>query len=131
MPACLNKKEKLTIDNSQAINLRDFMEQDFKTRALVDGILVSVMENRQGHIHLEIDMDRSLDTNDDRLEVIYNNSYGDLPVLSPGDLIVACGDFIVDLHSPHRAIIHWLHKSPSRKKHDDGFLAINGTIFGK
>ncbi len=131
VPNCLNKKVSLDIDNHQAINLRDFMEQGFKTRALVDGTLVIVMANRQGHTHLEIDLDRNFETSDDRLEVIYNNEYGDLPELQVGDQVTACGDFIVDKHSPHKAIIHWLHKSPNLKSHDHGFLAINGTTFGR
>jgi len=89
-----------------------------------------MMENRQGHAHLEIDLDHNLATSDDRLEVIYNNKYGDLPDVQEGDKISACGDLIVDKHSPHKAIIHWLHKSPNLKSHDHGFLAINGIVFG-
>lgn len=131
IPSCMNKKVRLDIDNHQVINLRDFMEQGFKTRALVEGSLVVMMENRQGHTHLEIDLDQNLATFDDRLEVIYNNNYGDLPNVQEGDKIIACGDFIVDKHSPHKAVIHWLHKSPNPKSHDHGFLAINGIIFGK
>lgn len=131
VPTCLDKKNKLSIDNHMAINLRDFREHGFKTRALIDGLLMITMENRQGHTHLEIDLDQDFQTADDRLEVIFNNNYGELPELKAGDHIIACGDFIVDANSPHKAVIHWLHKSPNIKKHDDGYLSINGIVFGK
>ncbi len=130
IPVCYNNKDKVLIDNHQALSLRDFMENGFKTRALLEGTLVSVLENKQGHTHLEIDLDNDSQTLDDRIEVIYNNEYGDLPDLKKGDRLIACGDFILDAYSPYKAIIHWLHKSLNVKKHNDGFLVINNIVFG-
>jgi hypothetical protein len=130
-PQCFDKKEKVLVDNHQALNLREFRESGFKTRALVFGTLVVMMEHRNRHTHLEIDLDLDHTSTDDRLEVIYNDKFGELPKLMAGDLIVACGDFIVDPNSPHKAIIHWLHASPSIKKHDHGYLMINNSVFGQ
>lgn len=130
IPACYINKDKVLVDNHQALNLRDYMENGFKTRALLLGTLVSILENRQGHTHLEIDLDEDFQTSDDRIEVIYNNEYGKLLEIKRGDRLIACGDFIIDAASPYKAIIHWLHKSPNIKRHNDGFLAINNLVFG-
>jgi hypothetical protein len=130
IPVCYNNKDKVLTENHQAINLRDFMENGFKTRALLEGTLIRVLANSQGHTHLEVDLDNDFQTSDDRIEVIYNNEYGELPEVKNGDHLIACGDFILDTYSPFKAIIHWLHKSPNIRKHNDGFLAINNIVFG-
>lgn len=129
-PACKDKKETLQIDNNAVLKYRDFMEKGFKVRALVSGIIVKEIENRQGHTHLEIDLDKDLNTTDDRIEAVFSNQYGTLPTIAGGEQTLICGDFIVDPFSPNKAIIHWLHSSPSVKKHDHGFMTINDVIYG-
>jgi hypothetical protein len=130
LPACKDKKKNLEINSDMLLNYRDQMEAKFKTRGYAKGVLVRVMEDRQGHVHLEMDFDENLQTADDRVEVVYNTEFGALPDARPGDQLVVCGDFIVDPYSPLKAVIHWLHFSPKKQAHDDGFLAINGVVYG-
>ena len=129
-PACKDKKETLQIDNSSILKYRDFMEKGFKVRALISGIVVKEIENRQGHTHLEIDLDQDLTTTDDRIEAVFSNQYGTLPTIQGGERTLICGDFIVDPYSPNKAIIHWLHQSPNTKKHDHGYMTINDQVYG-
>lgn len=130
LPNCMDKKEILKVDNHAVLNYKEFMEKGFKVRALVSGVIVSEIENRQGHTHLEIDLDQDLKTTDDRIEAVFSNQYGQLPTIAGGERTILCGDFIVDPYSPQKAIIHWLHQSPSVKKHDHGYMTVNDVIYG-
>ncbi|AHZ84862.1 hypothetical protein Bb109J_c2168 [Bdellovibrio bacteriovorus] len=131
IPQCFDRKDRMEFNESQVLTWREFMENKFTARAFVDGTLVRLMEDRQGHVHFEVDLDENLNTDDDRVEVIYNVKYGKLPEYQPGDRIIACGDFVVDKYSPHKAVIHWLHINPKKGgPHEDGFIAINGQVAG-
>lgn len=121
----------MEFNENQVLTWREFMENKFTARAFVKGTLVTLLEDRQKHIHLEVDLDQDLNTNDDRIEIIYNTKYGQLPDFQPGDEVVACGDFVIDKYSPHRAVIHWLHLNPKKGgPHEDGFIAIRGQVAG-
>lgn len=99
-------------------------------RAHVQGIIVRLIEDRQNHIHLEVDMDTDLNTKKDRVEIIFNTKFGSLPEFRPNDPIIACGDFIRDKYSPLKGVIHWLHLNPKNTRHEHGFLVINGVMTG-
>lgn len=129
-PACLDKKERMEFNDNRLLLYRDEMEKKFTARGFIKGTLISVIEDRQKHVHFEVDLDEDLQTTDDRLEVIYNTKFGPLPEFNAGDEIIACGDFVVDPYSPHGAVLHWLHSSPELKKHEHGYLMINGIIAG-
>lgn len=128
--SCMDKKLSLDFNESQVLVWRDQQPHKFTARAYIKGRLVQLIEDRQRHVHFEVDLDEDLNTNDDRVEVIFNTGFGPLPAYQPGDEVIACGDFVVDNYSPHRAVIHWLHLSPKKNKHDDGFIIINGVIAG-
>lgn len=130
IPACMDKKTNLSVENTAPEKYKAFMEKGFKTRLLLKGTIVEQTENRQGHTHFTVDLDANMATTDDRIEAIYNNEYGELPSIKGGEETFLCGDFIVDPYSPEKAVIHWLHKSPSTKKHDHGFVVINSVIYG-
>lgn len=131
IPQCFDRKSRMDYNENQVLNWREFMENKFTARALVDGTLVRLMEDRQGHVHFEIDLDEDLNSTDDRIEIVYNVKYGALPEYQPGDKIIACGDFVKDAFSPHKAVVHWLHVNPKKGgPHEDGFLAINGKVTG-
>lgn len=129
---CFDKKNPLEINESQLLTYRDMTEHGFKARGHVEAIVVEQTENRQGHLHFIADLDENLATTDDRLEIIYNQQYGEIEKVLPGQKIRACGDFIVDQYSPTKAVLHWLHGNPNKKKnkHEDGFLFIDGQAFG-
>lgn len=129
---CFEKKKPLENNESELLKYRDFMEKGFKTRGHVDGLVVEQTENRQGHLHFILDLDSDLTTSDDHLEIIYNQQYGEIAEVLPGSRVRACGDFIVDHYSPTKAVLHWLHLNPNKKKnhHEDGFLIIDNQVFG-
>ncbi len=129
---CFDKKAVLEINESQLLTYRDMTEHGFKARGHIEAVVVEQTENRQGHLHFIADLDENLNTTDDRLEIIYNQQYGEIEKVLPGQKVRACGDFIVDQYSPTKAVLHWLHLNPNKKKnkHEDGFLLIDGTLFG-
>lgn len=132
IPICKNRNEVLGFNNEQILNWRKTEKNKFLSRALIKGTIVGVIENRQGHIHFEVDFDNNPATKNDRVEVIYNVEFGDLPDFRNGDELIACGDFIIDAWSPLGAVVHWLHSNPNKNKnkHEDGFLVINGIVTG-
>lgn len=130
-PACKDKNQQVDLSNDDIIKWRDNMEPKFLARAFVKTKIVGVLEDRQNHIHFEVDLDGDFSTSDDRLEVIYNTKFGAVPEFRQGDTLIACGDFIVDPYSPTKAVLHWVHKNPKDKGHDDGYLVINGTLTGQ
>jgi hypothetical protein len=128
--SCLDGKETLQIDNNKAVNIKLFQEHGFKTRAYLKGFAIKETENRQGHTHIEVDLNLSSEDNDDQIELIFNNQYGDLPDIKGGEEVIMCGDYIVDHYSKNKAVIHWVHKSPNQKKHNHGFIIINNVVYG-
>lgn len=130
VPACLDNKVRMDFNEGQVLAWKDVTEKKFSARAFVRGILVSVMEDRQKHIHFEVDLDKDLATQDDRIEVIYNLKFGPLPSFQEGDAMVICGDYVTDPYSAHKAVIHWLHAAPKKSNHDHGYLMINDTVAG-
>lgn len=128
--SCMDKKISLDFNDSQVLVWRDELPHKFTARAFIKGRLVQLMEDRQKHVHFEVDLDEDLNTTDDRIEVIFNTRFGPVPAHQPGDEVIACGDLVVDEYSPHRAVIHWLHMSPKKNNHDDGFIIINGVKSG-
>ncbi|MDG0816212.1 DUF3465 domain-containing protein [Bdellovibrio svalbardensis] len=132
IPACKNKNTVISYNNEQVLGWKFSEKSKFLSRAFIKGSIVGIIENRQGHIHFEVDFDKDLTTNNDRVEVIYNVEFGELPDFRVGDELIACGDFIVDSWSPLGAVVHWLHSNPNanKNKHEDGFLVINGQVTG-
>lgn len=130
-PACLDNKKPMTYNHEKLLNLRESMPKKFTARAYVRGKIVRVMEDRQNHIHFEVDFDGDFQTSDDRLEVIYNRKFGPVPDFRSGESLIACGDFVIDPYSPTKAVVHWLHINPHQKGHDHGFLIINGILTGQ
>lgn len=130
-PACKDKNQQVSLSNDDVIKWRDNMEPKFLARAFIKSKIYGVIEDRQNHIHFEVDLDGDFATSDDRLEVIYNTKFGAVPEFRQGDPLIACGDFIVDPYSPTKAVLHWVHKNPKDKGHDDGYLVINGILTGQ
>lgn len=131
VPECLNyKNESMQFNENDLLYWRDNKRPNFSDRAFIRGIMVSVLKNKKSHTHFEIDLDMDLLTSNDRIEVIYNNDFGQLPRFRPGSSMVVCGDFIVEPDSKFNGIVHWTHMSP-RSNHLDGFLLINSTLTGQ
>ena len=134
IPACMDRTERLDFNENKVLVWRDLTDNKFVGRALVRGLIVQVLEDRQKHVHFEVDFDGNFSTTDDRIEVVYSTKFGPVPENRRGDELIACGDFVKDSYSPLKAVIHWLHKNPDKngvKAHDHGFLIINGILAGQ
>jgi hypothetical protein len=135
IPDCLDKDGSvLPVDNSDVSSWKTSEPNQYLARAHVQGTITRLYSPATGHDHFEITM-----SNDggDTLEVVYNHGFGPLPQLSVGMNVEACGDFINSYAqaggyqaSPDGAIIHWVHASDN-DKHQDGFVAIDGVVYGQ
>jgi hypothetical protein len=130
----------LPINNDQVLGWkRQAVNQDLH-RGHVQGSVVRVYPDRNGHEHFAIQVGPS---NSDTIEVIYNQDFGAVPDVKVGMPVEACGDYITSVGpspgpngqvypaSPDGALIHWVHMAPSSSGHHSGFLMINGTLTGQ
>ena len=135
-PTCLDQSGKiLPENNAQVLQWKETTANQFLSRAHVQGVVMDIYADHSGHHHFLIDLDSNTNHT---LEVIYNISFGELPPMTVGMKIEACGDYITsnaqtDQYpaSPAGAIIHWIHKNPNPKGHRSGYLMINGKLFGQ
>lgn len=143
LPTCLDQRNQpLAVNNDEVVRWKTGTKNQFKDRALITGRFVTFLVNKTSHLHFDVELDSSsIDRNDrysNHLEVVYNREFGDVTEnLKPGDPVAACGDYITATAqagryppSPVGAIIHWVHKSNNTRKHADGFLIINGHMYG-
>lgn len=133
-PPCMAGPTALPLDNSQVLYYKRTTPNQFLARGYISGTLTRVFPPQNGHDHFEILLTPN---KGDTIEVVYNKSFGPLPQLKPGMQVVACGDYITSnapagpyQASPSGAIIHWVHRTDNPKKHDGGFLVIDGGLFG-
>jgi hypothetical protein len=124
----MTQQEIYTILRSRTFKLtnhkRESCELQFKE--------IHVIRDHTGHTHFEMQIGPN---SDDTIEVVYNQSFGELPPLNPGMEVEVCGDYITTANqghgsSPDGAIIHWVHKSPAGNGHPSGYVAVNGVVYG-
>lgn len=134
LPPCLdNSRNTMDLNNEQVLNWKQHSQDQFHARGYVKGTLTRDYPDHSGHTHFEMQIGPH---SDDTIEVIYNQSFGELPALNPGMEIEVCGDYITTGNqghdsSPDGAIIHWVHKSPSGNRHPSGYVAVNGVVYGE
>jgi hypothetical protein len=121
-------------NNSQVLNWKTSTPNAWQGRGFVSGSVVEVVRGNPSHFRFIIQIGPKTQ---DLLEVIYNVAFGQLPELRSGTPVSICGDFINAFErsgryqaSPAGAIIHWVHGS-NGNRHEDGFIAVNGTIYGQ
>lgn len=131
---CYDHGKLLNVMNEEALNWKATKNSGYKTRALISGTVAQVFADKSGHRHfsMKIGVEES-----DRIEVIYNESFGAMPQPHLGESVVACGDFIVATKrngsyppSPDGALIHWVHRHTG-KGHDDGYVILNEVVYGQ
>lgn len=128
---CLDGDTKLAINNEVALQWKSASEDLFEHRAYLQGPIVRVDMDRNSHDHFAIQIGPSFT---DTIEVVFNQSFGELPPLKLGDVVSACGDYITTIKagkyfpSVDGAIIHWVHQSKS--SHASGFVTINDIEYG-
>lgn len=130
---CMDGQKVLHIMNETALQWKANKKSGYKTRALINGFVDFLYPDKTGHRHFSMNIGSRTE---DKIEVIYNQSFGSMPNPKLGDKVEACGDFIVATKqngnyppSPDGAIIHWVHKSP-KKSHDHGYVILNDVLYG-
>lgn len=134
IPLCRDGARDLPVVNDQVIDWKTETPNQFKARARVRGSVTRFFKDRDSHTHFEIKIGpRSQDV----LEVIYNKAFGKLPEIETQMDVEACGVYITSFApaghyqaSPSGAIIHWVHINPKKGGEPDGYLAINGQLYG-
>jgi hypothetical protein len=134
-PLCMSHGQALPVNDPQVVAWKHSTANQFLARAHVQGTVTRLYPDHNGHTHFEIQI---APTPDGTLEIVYNQSFGALPSLSPGMVVEACGDYITSIAqsgnyapSPDGAILHWVHRNPSGHGHDSGYLVINGMLCGQ
>jgi hypothetical protein len=141
LPTCLDRnRQPIRGDNNdEVLRWKEETKNQYKDRALIDGVLVSVLLDRRSHLHLEVNLEGDERSTDPRqhIEIVYNKAFGEVGDLQPGMPVQACGDYITSREqsgpykpSPVGAIVHWVHKSNTPDRHSHGFLAIDGKLYG-
>jgi hypothetical protein len=128
---CLDHGKALDIINSEVISWKTTTRNAFMARARIEGTVDQVLPDHSGHRHFSLKIGPNLA---DHIEVIYNLSFGNLPVPAIGATVEACGDYITSIAqtgsyppSPDGGIIHWVHKSPHG--HEPGYVILNGVKY--
>jgi hypothetical protein len=128
---CLDKGRVLDVMNEQVIKWKSSTANAFLARAKVQGLVDEVFPDHNGHRHFSVKIGPN---NSDHIEVVYNLSFGKMPLANIGDEVQACGDYITSIAqtgsyppSPDGAIIHWVHRSTGR--HDSGYVILNGSKY--
>lgn len=131
--SCMDHGKTLDVNNDQALQWRDHQSSGFHARALISGTVDEVFSDQTGHRHFSVKIGPNPN---DHIEVIYKESFGQMPMPVVGDNAEACGDYIVATQSnggyppsPDGALVHWVHKSPNGR-HDSGFVILNGKVYG-
>jgi hypothetical protein len=135
--ACMDRNQVMPVNNQQVIawKVSPSFPNAFKARANVEGVVLGIFPDRNGHDHFIIQIGPNPRT--DVLEVVYNNDFGALPTIQKGQQVHACGDFIKSIAqtgpyppSPAGAIVHWVHQNPNGGGHEHGYLTIDNVMYG-
>ena len=137
LPHCLSQDgAELAIDNNLVLKLEQTTQNQFKTQAHVLGVVSDLYPDHSGHQHFAI----KFPDNGGQIEVVYNTVFGNLPVISVGTSVEACGEYITSNAatsqypaSSNGAIIHWVHINPNQGKdaHPSGFLVVDHKLCGQ
>ncbi len=131
---CAANTKPLPVNNQAVLAWKASSPNQFRDRAHIEGVLVQTYADHSGHHHYKVQIGQS---NSETVEVIYNESFGQVPAANPGAHFEACGDYITSIlpaggypASPDGAIIHWVHLSPKPNSHESGFMIIDGKLYG-
>ena len=132
-PECDRDGNPMSVNNSQVVGWKTSTPNEYLDRARVSGVIAKVYHQARDHAHFSLKIGND---SEDTVEIIYNEGFGDLPELSTGSNVEACGDYITSFAatdqyppSPDGALVHWVHRSTS-PKHPSGYLAIDGEVYG-
>lgn len=128
---CLDHGKSLEVINQQVLVWKSSTANAFLARARIEGTVDQIFPDHSGHRHFSLKIGPNPT---DHIEVIYNLSFGNLPVPTIGMSVEACGDYITSIAqtgsyppSPDGGIIHWVHRSPHG--HEAGYVILNGIKY--
>lgn len=131
---CKASGQTIAINNGQALDWKRTTQNQFHSRAHIQGTLTKVYSDKTGHHHFELNIGANAA---DTIEVVYNEGFGAVPALKAGMQVEACGDFITSNApsghfpaSPDGALVHWVHRSPN-PHHESGFMVVDGVLCGQ
>ncbi|HEX7672794.1 MAG TPA: hypothetical protein VF412_01415 [Bdellovibrio sp.] len=133
LPNCLdNRGGVLDVNNDQVLQWKADGKLQYHSRGHIKGTFVRSYPEYTGHAHFEVQIGND---NSDTIEIVYNQSFGELPDMQPGQDIEVCGDYITTGYqghgsSPDGAILHWVHQNNSGHGHPSGYVAVDGTLYG-
>jgi len=134
-PDCIDRGVNMPINNDQVIHWKSSTQNSFQARGHVTGPVTKVYPDHSGHHHFQIALSNKPS---DTIEVIFNEDFGAVPVISVGMKAEACGDYITSFAqsgpypaSPDGAILHWVHASPRPASHPSGYMMLDGTVYGQ
>lgn len=129
---CMDHGHALNVMNEQVIQWKNSTANAFLARARVSGTVDKVFPDHSGHRHFSMKIGPNVN---DHIEVIYNISFGNMPIPNLGTTVEACGDYITSIAqtgsfppSPDGAIIHWVHRA-NNGNHDSGYVILNGIKY--
>jgi len=94
LPDCLdNSGRVLAVNNDQIIKWKQTTKDQFHARGHAQGVVSKNYPDYTGHTHFEMRMGSGNGAGN-TIEVIYNQSFGQLPDLTPGTQVEVCGDYI-------------------------------------
>lgn len=136
-PPCKNNKGKeLPLNGFQVIEWKHTTANKFEGRAHLKGTVSKIYPDKNGHRHFQM-IFNDVKNNEDTIEVIYNESFGKISEIEIDMTVETCGDYITTTKqngpyppSPDGAIVHWVHENPSGKGHPDGYVTLNGVLYG-
>lgn len=136
IPLCKDKKgHVIELNSHQVIDWKHNTPNKFEGRAHLQGIVSKLYPDKNGHKHFEITFNDT--TSEDSIEIVYNESFGKMGPVDVDMKVETCGDYITATDSngsyppsPNGAIVHWVHKNPSGKGHPDGYVVLNGVLYG-
>lgn len=134
-PDCMSRGRLLPINNSEVLEYKKTSKEQFRSRGHIEGTVTKVYGGKASHYHFQATIGPN---KADTIEIIYNKSFGEIPNIAIGSQVQACGDYITARvpsgrypASPDGALIHWVHHSPNPRKHDHGFVILDGVVYGQ
>jgi hypothetical protein len=138
-PICQDQGRALDVNNDQVIQWKTRTANQYTDRAHIKGRVVRDYGIKSNHQHFQIEIqgvEQSLGTT---IEVIYNESreFGFIEKPKKGMEVEVCGEYITSNApsgpypaSPDGALVHWVHKASKGSSHDEGFVILDGVLYG-
>ena len=135
-PTCLDENNHvLEYNNEVVVTWVKTTPNQYHSRAHINGTVVRLYGMQGDHHHLSVQIGNNVT---EVIEVIYNQAFGKIVrQVEVGSTLQACGDYITSNKatgryraSPDGAILHWVHHSTNPNRHPDGYLMIDGNLYG-